>query len=173
MSYTLATNQSVETLRTNNEAGTAAINLTGNNLANTLVGNNGNNAINGGGGADTLIGARGIDTLTGGSDVDRFVWRDANESGVDAATADTIVDFNPLAGELIDLGGVDADVFTAGNQAFTFIGAAAFTGAAGEINFIHLNGDTIIQLQTGQAVDVDMAIRIPGIVTPEASWFLL
>jgi serralysin len=173
VSYALATNQSVETLRTTNEAGTTTINLTGNNVANLIVGNNGNNAINGGGGADTLIGARGVDTLTGGSDADRFVWRDANESDVVAATADTIVDFNPLAGDLIDLSGIDADIFSAGNQAFTFIGAAAFSGTPGEINFVQVNGDTIIQLQTGEAVDVDMAIRIPGLVTPEASWFVL
>jgi serralysin len=173
VSYALATNQSVETLSTTDEAGTTAINLTGNNLANTVVGNNGNNALNGGGGADTLIGAGGIDTLTGGSGADRFVWRDATESGVAAATADTILDFNPLAGDLIDLSGIDANIIAAGNQAFTFIGAAAFSGTPGEINFVQVNGDTIIQLQTGQAVDVDMAIRIPGIGTPEASWFVL
>jgi Ca2+-binding RTX toxin-like protein len=173
VSFTLTGGAEVETLRTTNEAGTTTINLTGNNIANTIVGNNGNNAINGGGGADTLIGARGVDILTGGSGADRFVWRDANESGVDAATADTIVDFDPLAGELIDLSGIDADVFAAGNQAFTFIGAAGFSGTPGEVNFVQVNGDTIIQLQTGQAVDVDMAIRIQGIITPDATMFLL
>ena len=53
-------------------------------------------------------------------------------------------------------------MFAAGNQAFTFIGAAAFSGASGEVNFVHVNGDTIIQLQTGVAVDIDMAHPHPG-----------
>jgi Ca2+-binding RTX toxin-like protein len=173
VSYALAANQAVETLRTTDDGGTAAINLTGNNLVNTVVGNNGDNALNGGGGGDTLIGARGVDILTGGSGADRFLWRDTTESGVDARTADTIVDFDPLAGEIIDLSGIDAAAHAAGNQAFTFIGAAAFSGTPGEINFVQVNGDTIIQLQTDQAVDVEMAIRIPGIVTLDASMFLL
>jgi Ca2+-binding RTX toxin-like protein len=173
VSYALVANTEVETLRTTDEAGTAAINLTGNNLANQIVGNNGDNALNGGGGADRLIGARGIDTLIGGGGGDTFVWRDTGESGNAAATADTIVDFDPLAGDLIDLGGVDANALAAGNQAFTFIGAAGFSGTPGEINFVHVDGDTIIQLQTGVVGDVEMAIRIEGIVTPEASWFVL
>jgi hypothetical protein len=86
---------------------------------------------------------------------------------------DVITDFNPLSGDLIDLSGVDASSVAAGNQTFTFIGAAAFSGTPGEINFIHLNGETIIQLQTGVEGDIEMGIRIAGIVTPEASWFVL
>jgi hypothetical protein len=86
---------------------------------------------------------------------------------------DLIADFDPLEGDLIDLGGVDANAIAGGNQAFTFIGAAGFSGTPGEVNFSHLNGETIIQLQTGVVADSEMSIRIAGIVTPEASWFLL
>jgi Ca2+-binding RTX toxin-like protein len=148
-------------------------NLTGSGFADTLVGNAFTNVLSGGNGADRLTGARGVDTLSGGSGADTFVWRDANESGTSIPAMDLIVDFDPLAGDLIDLSGIDADIFAGGNQAFTFIGTAGFSGAPGEINFVHANGETIIQLQTGQAVDVDMGIRIQGIVTPEASWFVL
>ena len=63
-------------------------------------------------------------------------------------------------------------MFAAGNQAFTFIGAAAFSDTPGEVNFVHVNGDTIIQLQTGVAA-TPRRIRIPGIVTPDASMFVL
>jgi Ca2+-binding RTX toxin-like protein len=148
-------------------------NLTGSAFADTLVGNDFANLLSGGDGADRLIGGRGVDTLRGSAGGDTFVWRNITESGTVIATMDLIVDFDPLAGDLIDLGGVDASAIAAGNQAFTFIGASGFSGTPGEINFIHLNGETIIQLQTGVEGDVEMGIRIAGVVTPEASWFVL
>jgi serralysin len=132
-----------------------------------------NNALFGDAGADTLIGARGVDIMRGGSGADTFVWRVENESGTVVAAMDLIVDFDPLAGDRIDLSGIDANALAAGNQAFTFIGAAAFSGAPGEINFVQVNGETIIQIQTGVVTDIEMGIRIPGLVTPDASWFVL
>ena len=164
--YTLAANQEIETLRTIDEASTVGFNLSGNNLANLIVGNAGNNALFGDAGADTLIGARGVDIMRGGSGADTFVWRVENESGTVVAAMDLIVDFDPLAGDRIDLSGIDANALAAGNQAFTFIGAAAFSGAPGEINFVQVNGETIIQIQTGVVTDIEMGIRISGLVTP-------
>jgi Ca2+-binding RTX toxin-like protein len=148
-------------------------NLTGSGFADTLVGNDFANALSGGDGADRLIGGRGVDTLTGGAAGDTFVWRDIKESGTIVAAMDLIADFDPLEADVIDLSGVDANAIAAGNQAFTFIGAAGFSGTPGEINFIHINGETIIQLQTGVVGDTEMGIRIAGILTPEASWFVL
>jgi Ca2+-binding RTX toxin-like protein len=171
--YALVNNQEIETLRTTDEAGTAGFNLTGNNLANQIVGNAGDNALSGEAGADVLIGARGVDIMRGGAGADTFVWRIENESSTQVAAMDLVVDFDPLAGDLIDLSGIDANVFAAGNQAFTFIGAAAFSGAPGEVNFVQVNGETIIQIQTGVVVDIEMGIRISGLVTPDASWFVL
>jgi Ca2+-binding RTX toxin-like protein len=171
--YTLAANQEVETLRTIDEASTVGFNLSGNNLANLIIGNAGDNALFGDAGADRLIGARGADIMRGGSGADTFVWRVENESGTVVAAMDLIVDFDPLAGDRIDLSGIDANALTAGNQAFTFIGAAAFSGTPGEINFVQVNGETIIQIQTGVVTDIEMGIRISGLVTPDASWFVL
>jgi serralysin len=82
-------------------------------------------------------------------------------------------DFNVAEGDRMDLSGVDADIYAAGNQAFRFIGNAAFSGTPGEINYVHQNGETLIQMQTGTSADAEGVIRIPGIVTPEASWFVL
>jgi RTX calcium-binding nonapeptide repeat (4 copies) len=45
-------------------------------------------------------------------------------------------------------------------------------GTPGEINFVHA-GKTIIQMQTGLDADIEGIIRIAGIVTPQASWFVL
>jgi Ca2+-binding RTX toxin-like protein len=148
-------------------------NVFGSGFADILTGDAQANLIIGAGGADRLVGGRGADLLVGNTDADTFVWRDINESGTAIAAMDLIADFNPLEGDIIDLGGVDASAVAAGNQAFTFIGAAGFSGTPGEINFVHLNGETIIQLQTGVVGDVEMGIRIAGIVTPEASWFIL
>ena len=38
---------------------------------------------------------------------------------------------------------------------------------------MHLDGDTIIQVQTGVEADSDASIRIPGILVLDASMFIL
>ena len=93
------------------------------------------------------------------------------ETSVTAANADVVADF--AAGDRIDVSTIDADVYASGNQAFAFIGSAAFSGTPGEINYYHAAGYTFIQLQTGTSVDVEAVIRLDGILTPQASWFVL
>jgi Ca2+-binding RTX toxin-like protein len=165
-------------------------NLTGSIHADILWGNDWNNIINGEAGADTLKGFGGADqlsgsdgddhlegmigadVLTGGGGADSFGWNATSDTGVTIATADLITDFNPAQGDKIDLSNVDANILVSGNQAFTFIGQAAFTGP-GQINFVQVGGETIIQMQIGQDPDVEGIIRIAGLVTPDASWFVL
>ncbi len=86
----------------------------------TLTGGQGNDVIEGGGGADALRGNGGSDT---------FLYRDAAHSTV--AAADTLLDLT--LGDFIGLSGIDADAATAGDQAFAFIGSAAFSGQAGQL----------------------------------------
>ncbi|MGL4543850.1 MAG: calcium-binding protein, partial [Polymorphobacter sp.] len=87
----------------------------------------GNDTIIGSAGDDRLFGGTGIDTLTGGAGNDVFAYATTSESGLGIGKADVLLDF--LGGEdLIDLGAIDADTSIAGNQAFSFIGSAAFTG---------------------------------------------
>ena len=43
----------------------------------------------------------------------------------------------------------------------------------GEIRYNHADGDTFIELQTGTSEDIEGVIRIAGIVTPQANWFIL
>jgi hypothetical protein len=88
---------------------------------------------------------------------------------------DTIIDFNPAAGDRIDLHGIDANELVAGNQDFTnFIGDAnpGFT-APGQVGFNQFNGDTFIVINTDGDASGDAAIRIHGLLTPDASWFHL
>ncbi|HEY0027017.1 MAG TPA: M10 family metallopeptidase C-terminal domain-containing protein [Allosphingosinicella sp.] len=95
--------------------------------------------IRGGKGADTLIGGLGndrfhgnlgADTLKGGGGNDFIEYESAAEST--ASARDTILDFS--AGDRISLVTIDADGAAAsGNGKFAWIGASAFTGAAGQL----------------------------------------
>lgn len=108
---------------------------TGNDLNNRLTGNNGANALDGGLENDLLDGGLGQDTLTGGAGFDRFDFNATAHSAPGAS--DVIADFagnGALRGDLIDLSTIDADVLAGGNQAFVFIGTAAFT-VAGQVRY--------------------------------------
>ena len=138
-----------------------------------LYGHNGSDTLRGESGDDRIDGGSGRDMMYGGANADTFVWNATAETRTIAFLADRIMDFNAAEGDLIDLGGIDADVYAGGNQAFTFIGTAAFSGTPGEISYYHAGGNTYIQMQTGTSVDVEGVIRLDGIHTPEASWFVL
>ena len=111
--------------------------LTGNALANALNGLGGNDTLNGGFGNDALVGGFGRDVMTGGGGFDRFDFNSAGESVPGLFRRDVITDFignGILAGDVIDVSAIDANNLLLGNQAFTFIGGAAFT-AAGQLRY--------------------------------------
>jgi serralysin len=139
----------------------------------TLDGGDGNDSLHGESGVDTIYGGAGLDSLWGGSGADVFRWDATSETGLTAGTSDEIRDFNRLDGDEINLSAIDANVYAAGDQAFTFIGMAAFSGTPGEIRYYHANGNTYIEMQTGTSVDVEGVIRLDGLYDPDASWFLL
>jgi Ca2+-binding RTX toxin-like protein len=138
-----------------------------------LYGGNGIDTLRGEIGNDTLDGGYGLDSLYGGANADAFVWSFIEETSVSKILADVIWDFNAAEGDLIALPGIDADVYAAGNQAFAFIGTAEFSGTPGEVRYYQANGNTYIEMQTGTATDIEGVIRLGGIHTPEASWFVL
>jgi Ca2+-binding RTX toxin-like protein len=183
-SYALAASASIELLRAASAGATTAMALTGSNQANTVIGNNGvntlrglgrddtlrglsgndrldggsgNDRLDGGLGADVLIGGLGRDILIGGLGADRFDF-DALNHSPRGAGRDT-VHLRRTQGDKIDLSTIDADADgTAGNQAFRFVGAGAFTGVDGQLRFAGglLQGDT-----NGDRV-ADIEIRIVG-----------
>jgi Ca2+-binding RTX toxin-like protein len=154
--------------------GTAHINGTGNTLANRLGGNASANLLNGDGGHDTISGGAGADTLLGGSGndllngeqgadqlvggtgADRFLFGSVTE-----AQGDVISDFSAAQQDRIDLRPMDANTMLAGNQAFTWLGGAVFTGAAGQLRFADslLMGDV-----NGDAV-ADFQVALTGVTT--------
>jgi Ca2+-binding RTX toxin-like protein len=120
---------------------------------------------------DQLFGAAGADRLTGGPDSDLFVYRSLNESA--PGGADTIADF--AAGiDRIDLSGIDAISATAGqNEAFSFIGNAAFSNVAGQLRFEQSNGVTTIFGDVDGNGIADLQIVLEGTVNLVAADFFL
>lgn len=90
-----------------------------------ITGKAGNDILTGSAGNDTIIGGAGADILASGSGNDLFIYEAVKESGI-GAKADHITDF--AIGDIIDLSLIDANALVVGNQAFSFIGNANFTG---------------------------------------------
>jgi Ca2+-binding RTX toxin-like protein len=110
--------------------------LTGNALANTLTSGAGNDTLTAGAGNDLLIGGTGLDKLYGGAGADKFDFNALNEMGLSAALRDVIGDFKASEGDKIDLSTLDANLATAANDAFSFIGSSAFSNnATGQVRF--------------------------------------
>jgi Ca2+-binding RTX toxin-like protein len=132
----------------------------------TLRGGLAGDTLSGMSGRDTLIGGAGADTLIGGSGADRFVFAAAPDSA--ARAPDTIRDFHEAEGDLINLSGIDARSGVAGDQAFRFIGGAAFSDTRGELRYAggvvsgDINGDGVadfrIVIAGGGSIDRDCFI---------------
>jgi serralysin len=109
-----------------------------------LYGGAGNDALIGGAQADTIYAAGGSDTLRGGAGADLFQLYAAADSAL--ASADRILDFLPGT-DTLDLHFIDAVAGTPADDAFSFIGSAAFHGIAGELRAAfdgalwHVEGD--------------------------------
>ena len=147
--------------------------LSGSNLGNdSLAGNAGANALQGWGGDDALTGAGGKDTLIGGAGADRFIYGSVADSatGVDA---DVIGDFSHGQGDRIDLSVIDANTGVAGNQAFSFIGTAAYTGVAGQLRFLSDGAVTVIGGDVDGDGVSDFNIRLTGAIGLVAGDFVL
>jgi Ca2+-binding RTX toxin-like protein len=56
-----------------------------------------------------------------------FVYTSTKDSGTTTTTRDTITDFKHTDGDKLDLSAIDANSKLSGDQAFTFIGTAAFS----------------------------------------------
>jgi Ca2+-binding RTX toxin-like protein len=123
--------------------GTALFGI-GNTLANVLQGNDMDNQLSGGAGADWLYGGNGGDTLTGGAGIDHLVGEGGSDTFVfTVAAGRDFVHAYEAGVDRLDLSQIDADTATAGDQAFTYIAAAAFTSVAGQLQYAAgvLSGD--------------------------------
>jgi Ca2+-binding RTX toxin-like protein len=148
-------------------------NLSGSQGNDSLVGNSGANILQGWNGNDVLTGAGGQDTLTGGAGADRFVYSSTAQSAV-GANADMITDFIHAQADKIDLSAIDANTAAAGNQAFSFIGTALFTGVAGQLRFaVTSPGVTTVAGDVNGDGISDFHIQLTGAVALGAGDFAL
>ncbi|WP_220033715.1 M10 family metallopeptidase C-terminal domain-containing protein [Rhodobacter viridis] len=159
--------------------GTGTDNLVGGLGNDVIKGEIGNDSLDGGAGSDALNGGLGRDVMRGGAGIDRFIFTATGETGVEATTADRITDFTHGV-DRIDLHAIDASTVLSGENAFTFIGAAAFgTTGKGEIRFEHVdaagtaNDFTLVYLDTDADTAAEAVIRLNGLVTLTAADFVL
>ena len=150
--YTLGSN--VENL---NYVGGAKINGAGNELDNLIAG---------GAGKDTLNGGAGADILTGGGGADRFVYKPG-----EIAAGDAVADFSHAQGDKIDVSAIDA-IDGGADNAFTFIGTAAFT-AAGQLHYAVSGGNAILEGNTDGLGGANFSIVLDGVGSLVASDFIL
>ena len=169
VSYTLPALAAVEELR--NATGTTGLGLFGNGFVQTITGSAGNDSLFGGGGGDVLVGNGGTDNLTGGLGADRFRFLLPGDSAVGAGR-DSVIGFVAAEGDRIDLSAMDANTLLAGDQGFIFRGAAAFTGARGEIRLVPAGADVIVQGTIAGTVPA-FEIRVAGLASLVAGDFTL
>ncbi|SEI19076.1 M10 family metallopeptidase C-terminal domain-containing protein [Tardiphaga sp. OK245] len=139
--------------------------LIANDFGCTLVGGSGNDSLIGGNGNDILEGGIGRDVMTGGGGADVFRFAPLTSSPA-LLQHDLITDFT--AGyDRIDLAGIDAQSGTAGIDAFTFMGASAFGGMAGQLGYFFdiARGVTVLQGDVNGDRIADFAIDIAGSIS--------
>ncbi|HEV2746121.1 MAG TPA: hypothetical protein VGW34_02340 [Allosphingosinicella sp.] len=137
-----------------------------------LSGGDGGDSLAGGAGADALTGGGQRDTLTGGTGADQFVFDDGDASAL-AGQADLVADFSRAAGDTINLRQIDADAAAAGDQNFSFIGTAAFSGAAGELRYAVSQGDAFVQGDVDGDALADFFIRLDNVALVDAADFVV
>ncbi|MBX7457182.1 hypothetical protein K3152_02885 [Qipengyuania sp. 1NDH17] len=149
-----------------------------------LEGGIGNDLLNGGGhndilvggdGDDILIGSWGLDIMSGGAGADTFVFAKGHTARWED-NADYITDFDQAENDIIDLGAIDA-IAGGGDDAFAFIGSAAFSGVAGELR-ISFDGTpdqyyTLIEGDTDGDGVADFMIWLDGQVELTVADFVL
>lgn len=133
-----------------------------------LIGRSGDDVLDGGAGNDKLNGGTGLDMLYGGDGADRFIM-----SVLDSAIADTIMDFAAAESDLVNLSRLDADTSTGADDAFTFLGYAAFNGVAGELRAVDLGGTQRLEGDVDGDGLADVAVEIAGGTLVEAGWLVL
>lgn len=138
----------------------------GNALDNLMQGNRGRNRLSGGEGADTLDGGIGGDTVIGGAGADAFRFRELSRN-------DVVQDF-ATGMDRIDLSLIDADGVAGGDQAFTFIGDAAFSAdATGQLRVAVVNGNLVLQGSTDADAVAEFSLQLTGAAGASAGDLIL
>ena len=109
-----------------------------------LYGGVDNDLLYGGSQNDFLYGGTGRDLMSGGTGADMFVFNAVIDSPLGSTTRDMIMDFSPGT-DRISLSRIDAKAGLTGDQAFTYIGSAGFTGE-GQVRAVQVGADVVLYL---------------------------
>jgi Ca2+-binding RTX toxin-like protein len=131
-------------------------------VAVSLLGSAAGDTLIGGTAGDTLVGGLGTDRLTGGAGADVFRFLSLADSAAGTGR-DGITDFKAAEGDILDLAAIDANSLVGGDQAFAWIGGAAFSHGAGQLRLARgrLQGDV-----DGDAV-ADFELTLSGVAMLE------
>ncbi|MGG5887532.1 hypothetical protein ACLF3G_10380 [Falsiroseomonas sp. HC035] len=146
----------------------------GNDLGNVIQGRNGNDTINGGAGDDMIEAGNGADVVWGGEGRDTFFFArggDMDGSGV----VDIFMDFES-GSDVFDLSLVDANGRMSGDQAFAFIGEAAFKdGNPGQLRaaYDRAGNVTVVGLNTDRDAAPEHWFKVSGQHDFSAADFIL
>ncbi|MDX0948985.1 protease [Sinorhizobium medicae] len=155
-------------------------NLVGSGHADELYGTGGMNSITGGAGDDiiasgwgndSIYGGAGADRLVGGAGADKFLFKALSDSK--ATSSDSIFDFLPSEQDRIDVSAIDANWKVSGNEAFTFVGTASFTGAGGEFRYVKHASDTYIHGDVNGDKVSDFKIHLDDAMILTKDYFIL
>lgn len=146
----------------------------------TIYGGTGTDNLYGGAGSDTLYGQDGWDTLIGGSQADVLYGGAGGDtfkftalSDSTASATDIIMDWSSSQKDKISLSGIDANSLLSGDQAFKFIGSAAFGHVAGELHTYQSGGHTFIEGDVNGDGLGDFLIQIHTATTLTSADFVL
>ncbi|MGK7867629.1 M10 family metallopeptidase C-terminal domain-containing protein [Falsiroseomonas sp. E2-1-a20] len=148
--------------------------IIGNDLDNVIQGRNGNDTIKGGAGNDTIDAGNGADVVWGGEGRDTFVFaRGGDMDG--SSVVDIFMDFES-GSDVFDLSLIDANERMSGDQAFAFIGTAAFKdGTPGQLRaaYDRAGNVTVVELNTDRDAAPEYWFKVAGQHDFSAADFIL
>jgi hypothetical protein len=148
--------------------GTAS--ATGTILNDDIVSTPDDDTLRGTAGVETFVLGGGVDTLLALGGRDLFLFQ-PSALGDGATNATFIGDFSPTAGETLDLSAIDA-ITGGANDAFTFIGTAAFTGP-GQLRWEDIGALRAVYGSTDADATPELSIFLSNPGPVQANWFVL
>ena len=129
-----------------------------------IVGNSGKDRITGGTGGDYMFGMGNADT---------FVFASLTEFG-SGGDVDAIGDFSHAQGDRIDLRTIDPDPVATGNQAFSFVGTAAFTtDTRFQVRYDAVGPNAVVQIDVNHDRVADHSLILYNVASLVAADFVL
>jgi hypothetical protein len=125
------------------------------------IGSSASDRFTGDGGPNWFQGGGSQDIATGGAGRDLYDLDRVQDSLPGPNDRDLILDLAPQS-DRIDLTGIDADTTIPGNQAFTWVGTADFTGP-GQLGYFRSGSDVIVRGSIDADTTSELHIQLAGL----------